>query len=244
VKADMAEEMRKELGVFMVYRERESTAQGERVYVDLTPEQARVYHELEDTCLAELEDGSLLKAKAGVAMMTRLRQVADGLGTVTDNRLSDSSKVVKTLEVIRDTWERGDDYAIFVWYKPTAHALLNAIETELGEQSWLVTGDIPQKERTHALARFRAGERRVFIGTIPTIGESVNLQRANHVIRVNRAWNPALNRQVLDRVDRQGQTRPVYLTDIIARGTVDELAVLPNLANKEALRKAVLGGGL
>jgi hypothetical protein len=35
----------------------------------------------------------------------------------------------------------------------------------------------------------------------------------------------------------------VFLTDIIARNTVDELHVLPVLANKEALKAAIFGGG-
>ena len=34
----------------------------------------------------------------------------------------------------------------------------------------------------------------------------------------------------------------VYMTDVIAEGTVDDLVVQPNLANKEALRAVVFGG--
>jgi SNF2 family DNA or RNA helicase len=71
--------------------------------------------------------------------------------------------------------------------------------------SWVVTGDVPRRTAPRH-PRFQAGERRVFIGTIPTLGESVNLQRANHVIRVDRSFNPALNQQAVDRVDRQGQS--------------------------------------
>jgi SNF2 family DNA or RNA helicase len=58
----------------------------------------------------------------------------------------------------------------------------------------------------------------VFIGTLSTLGESVNLQRACNVGRLDRAWNPMLNVQAEDRVFRQGQTRNVTITDLHRRG--------------------------
>ena len=59
---------------------------------------------------------------------------------------------------------------------------------------------------------------------------------------MDRSFNPAMNQQAVDRCDRQGQKRGVYLTDIVAENTVDDLVVLPNLANKDALRGVVFGG--
>ena len=75
-----------------------------------------------------------------------------------------------------------------------------------------------------------------------TLSESVNLQRASQVIFLDRSWNPAQNIQARDRVYRNGQTKPVTVVDIVARNTVDELRVLPTIANKEALRRLILGG--
>jgi SNF2 family DNA or RNA helicase len=79
------------------------------------------------------------------------------------------------------------------------------------------------------------------IGSIATMGESVNLQRANRVIRIELSFNPALNQQAVDRCDRQGQERTVYCHDIVARNTVDTAVVEPTLGNKEALRAVVFG---
>jgi SNF2 family DNA or RNA helicase len=74
------------------------------------------------------------------------------------------------------------------------------------------------------------------------MGESVNLQSASNAVFLDRSWNPATNAQAADRIYRIGQTKPVTITHIVARGTVDEERVLPAIANKEALRKIVLGG--
>jgi SNF2 family DNA or RNA helicase len=237
---DRVEAMRDELGRFMCYREKENLATPATYHAPLTATQRSAYEELQELCLAELEDGTRVKAEHGIAMLTKLRQVATGLDLLSEG-IGDSSKLDAAVDIIKRRLVEGDDFVVFVWYKMTASALQARLLSELGLEAWVVTGDVPQKERADMIARFQAGERRVFIGTIPTLGESVNLQRANHVIRIDRSFNPALNQQAVDRVDRQGQEREVYLTDIIAPDTVDELVVMPNLANKSALKAAILG---
>lgn len=232
--------MRDELGRFMVLREKKSKTINTTVKVQLTPSQQQAYDELAQTCLTQLEDGTRIKAAAGVSMLTRLRQVASGLDTV-GQKVNDSSKIDACIDVVKQySVERDDDFVVFAWYKSTAYELARRLEAE-GIYAHVITGNTPQKERTEIISAFQKGDGRVLIGTIPTMGESINLQRANHVIRLDRSFNPALNLQAVDRVDRQGQTREVYLTDIIAAGTVDEFVVLPTLLNKDAMRACVFG---
>jgi SNF2 family DNA or RNA helicase len=242
--------IRDELGVFMIVREKTSKAVSARIDVDLRPAQRRAYDELVDDYVTQLDDGTAILAEAGVAMLTRLRQVASGLELLT-HRLSASSKLDAAVEKILKYPE--DDYFVAVWYKASAYALRDRLEAE-GLHAWVITGDVDMKARGPIIEQTREAAARkplyaqvtaqppvVLIGTIPTLGESVNLQHLNHVIRIDRSWNPALNRQVVDRVDRTGQTRTVYLDDIVAKDTVDELVVMPNLANKDAFRAMVLG---
>lgn len=237
---DRVEAMRDELGRFMVYREKASLAQAETIKVPLSPTQQKVYTDLAETCLAELEDGTRIKAVTGIGMLTKLRVVASGLDLVS-HQVEDSSKLDAVVARVQECSPRGDDFVIFVWYKSSARALHERLAA-IGVDSWVITGDVKQTDRTEIIRAFTAGEKRVLIGTIPTMGESVNLQRANHVIRLDRSFNPALNQQAVDRCDRQGQTREVYLTDVVAADTVDELVVMPNLANKQAMRAVVFGG--
>jgi len=48
--------------------------------------------------------------------------------------------------------------------------------------------------------------------------------------------------QARDRVYRNGQTRHVTVTHIVAADTVDESHILPKVADKAALRRILLGG--
>ena len=50
----------------------------------------------------------------------------------------------------------------------------------------------------------------------------LNLTRADHVVHVDRWWNPAVEEQATDRAYRIGQTRPVQVHRMITRGTIEE----------------------
>ena len=243
VQPHAVEPMRRELGAWMTYRRKEDELDLPPktvvdVRLDLSPAQRKAYDELVETCLTELPTGERLRSEDGIAMLGKLRQVATGLDLISD-KVTDSVKLDYAVEMIRDSED--DEFVVFAWYKSAVAALEQRL-TAKGVTCWSITGDTPQKDRDDAITRFAAGERRVFVGTLSTLGESVNLQRANNAVFLDRSWNPGTNAQATDRVYRQGQKRPVTITHLIAKDTVDELNVLPTLANKEALRAAILGG--
>lgn len=232
--------MRRELGAFMCYRrksdELDLPAKTEQtLLVDLSTKQRKAYDEVRDQFWTILDDGQVIKTDNVLAQLTKLRQIATGLdlegGTVTD-----STKLDLALELIRDNEDEA--FVVFSWFKANAKAAAAA----LGDDAFLVTGDVPHHKRADYIQRFMAGERRVFVGTLATLSESVNLQRASNAIFLDRHWNPATNVQAADRIYRIGQTKPVTITHLVARNTVDELRVLPTLASKEALRRLIFGG--
>ena len=57
--------------------------------------------------------------------------------------------------------------------------------------------------------RFQADDRarRVFLLSLKAGGTGLNLTAANHVVHVDRWWNPAVEDQATDRAFRIGQTR-------------------------------------
>lgn len=242
--------MREELGVFTLVREKVDQSIHSEIRVELSPGQRKAYDDLVDTMLARLEDDTLVFAEAGVVQLTRLRQVAAGLDLLS-NEVKDSSKINATVARIQECFM--DDFFVATWHKAGAYSLADRLE-ELGYPVFVVTGDVADGERNRRLKASRdavierpQGRKRVgwksvvVIGTIATLGESINLQHLNHVITVELSFNPALNRQVVDRVDRTGQTRIVYHDNVVAIGTVDETVVLPRLATKNAMRAMLLG---
>lgn len=243
VKIEMLDEMRDELGRFFCYRTKEDEldlpARTEQtLLVDLTPAQRKVYTELAEDYFAQLPDGGMVKAADGLALLTRLRQVATGLNLVSDE-LTDSSKQDLAVDLITDSPDEA--FVVFSWFKAAARSLASRLET-LNIQCFVVDGDTKHSDRADYIGRFQSGEGRVFLGTLSTIGESITLHRSSNAIFLDQAWNPSTNTQAADRIYRIGQHRPVTITKLVARGTVDELRVLPVLHEKEALRRLILGG--
>lgn len=243
IKIERLEDLRQELGVFMVYRRKEDELDlpektEQTLLVDLSAPQRQAYDELLTTCLTELDDGSRIKAADGLVMLGKLRQIASGLDLV-GSEVRDSSKLDLAVELISDAEDEA--FVVFTWYKANGHTLQDRLAVR-GIESFVVDGEVPHDSRAAAIAAFQAGERRVFIGTLATLAESVTLHRATNAIFIDRSWNPAQNVQAEDRIYRIGQDRPVTITHIVAKNTVDELRVLPVIANKEALRRLILGG--
>lgn len=242
LKPGREEALQSELGVWMTYRRKEDELDlppktHVEVKLDLSPSQRKVYDDLKHALIAELDDGTSVKvSNTGIAMLAKLRQVATGLDLV--GNVVDSTKLDYAVELISDGAD--DEFVVFSWYKSAVYKLSDRL-TAAGIEHFAVTGDTPQAKREEMIARFMHGEGQVFIGTLATLGESVNLQRANKVIRLDRDYNPMLNVQAEDRVFRIGQQRPVTIWDLVAKDTVDELRVTPALASKSIVRAMVLG---
>lgn len=237
-KAETLDELRAELGVFCVYRRKDDELDlpGKirvPVLLDLEGKQAKAYDEMLQQFYTILEEGDVLKASNVLAQLNQLRQIATYVEGVP------SVKLDYAVEQIKDS--DGEPTVVFSWYKAPLLELERRLE-KAGVPAVVVTGDVKQEDRSQLIEDFQRGKGQVFAGTISTLGESVTLHRASQAIRLDRHWNPAVNDQTDDRLYRIGQTRHVTITDLIARGTVDELRVLPALASKEALRRAVFGG--
>ena len=98
------------------------------------------------------------------------------------------------------------------------------------------------RAREQMVAAFQAGAAPVFLLSLKAGGTGLNLTRADHVIHVDRWWNPAVEDQATDRAYRIGQTRPVQVHRMITRGTIEE-KIAEMLGRKRALADAVLGRG-
>ena len=98
------------------------------------------------------------------------------------------------------------------------------------------------REREAMVARFQDGDVPVFLLSLKAGGTGLNLTRADHVIHVDRWWNPAVEEQATDRAHRIGQTKPVQVHRLVTRGTIEE-RVAELLNRKRALAESVLGRG-
>jgi SNF2 family DNA or RNA helicase len=81
----------------------------------------------------------------------------------------------------------------------------------------------------------------VFLISLKAGGVGLNLTAADTVIHYDPWWNPASENQATDRAWRIGQTQPVFVYKLIARGTLEE-KIQDMQRRKGDLANALLAG--
>ena len=77
-------------------------------------------------------------------------------------------------------------------------------------------------DRQRRVDAFQAGDIEVFLISLKAGGTGLNLTRADTVIHYDPWWNGAAQAQATDRAYRIGQTRPVFVYNLIAASSVEE----------------------
>ena len=73
-------------------------------------------------------------------------------------------------------------------------------------------------------------------------GTGLTLTAANHVVHVDRWWNPAVEDQATDRAFRIGQRRNVQVRKFVCAGTVEE-KIAAMIQEKRGLAAKIVGTG-
>ncbi|MEP9384302.1 DEAD/DEAH box helicase [Nocardioides sp. KR10-350] len=214
----------------------------------LTREQTVLYEAYVRDTMARIErlDGDDPTRRGLVLMLlTGLKQICNHPAQFLkqqSGRIAGRSQKIDVLDELLETVVSEDGGAlVFTQYVAMAR-LLEAHWSQVGIPHQFLHGGTPVRERERMVAAFQAGEVPVFLLSLKAGGTGLNLTRADHVVHVDRWWNPAVEDQATDRAHRIGQTNPVQVHRLVTRGTVEE-RVAELLRRKRALAEAVLGRG-
>jgi superfamily II DNA or RNA helicase len=100
-----------------------------------------------------------------------------------------------------------------------------------------LTGSTPDRQKP--IDAFQTGRADVFLISLKAGGAGLNLVGADTVIHYDPWWNPAAQAQATDRAHRIGQTKPVFVHDLIVAGSVEE-RMLSLQRHKRDLAEAIL----
>ena len=194
-------------------------------YIDLEPEQFKVYEELRKTGLAELESGEV-SAPLIITKMLRLQQVTGGFlqADDADKPVQVGTAKLKALrEVIDDVVaDAGDKLVIFARFLPEVHAIVQLLD-DIGIQHGVIYGAIKQEERGEIVDRFQNDpDCKVFVAQIQTAGLGITLHAASTAVFYSMDFSFANYAQAMARIHRIGQKYPCTYINLVARGTIDE----------------------
>ncbi len=216
-----------------------------KVYCNLTREQAALYRTLVDRLLSGV-DQTVGMARRGMvlATLTKLKQVcnhpahllADGSPLA-----GRSGKLALLEEVLEEALGIGEKAVVFTQYAQLAHLLAPYLTERLGAEVAVFHGGLSRSARDALRLRFDdpAGPP-VLMASLRAGGVGINLTAANHVVHLDRWWNPAVERQATDRTHRIGQTKTVQVRTFICTGTLEE-RIDALLEQKAALAETIVG---
>ena len=218
-----------------------------KVWCPLTPEQASLYQAVVDDMMNRIGSSTGIERRGNVlAAMTRLKQVCNHPAHLLHDgsRLAGrSGKLARLQELAEEIVAEGDKALVFTQYAEFGSLLAPYLAAHLDRPVLWLHGGLSKTRRDELVTRFQTDpEPMIFLLSLKAAGTGLNLTAANHVIHVDRWWNPAVEDQATDRAYRIGQSRNVQVRTFICTGTIEE-RVDEMIERKRALAQSVVGTG-
>ncbi|XAN44459.1 SNF2-related protein [Micromonospora oryzae] len=217
------------------------------VLCNLTAEQAALYRAVVDDMMARIESTDGIERRGLVlAAMTRLKQVCNHPAQLLrdGSALPDrSGKLARLEEILDEVLAAGEKALLFTQYAEFGGMLRGHLSARFGREVLFLHGGVGKADRDAMVTRFQsdAGPP-LFVLSLKAGGTGLTLTAANHVVHVDRWWNPAVEDQATDRAFRIGQRRRVQVRKFVCAGTVEE-KVAAMIAEKRSLAASVVGTG-
>lgn len=197
---------------------------------ELSATQARLYRAIAQAArrdiFAKIEEDGLDATRMHVlAALTRLRQVCAHPGLLVAEYIDEpqaGAKFEAFVETLGDIIGGGHRVLVFSAFSSMLKIMrrrLDGLEVPYG----YLDGSVKDKDRSSEVARFMSPDGApVFLCSLKAGGVGLTLTAADYVVLYDPWWNPAVERQAVDRTHRIGQHRAVTAYRMITRGTVEQ----------------------
>jgi len=219
----------------------------QKVYCQLTPEQASLYAAVVKDVEEQLETVDGIQRKGLIlSTLMKLKQVCnhpaqflqDGSAFAGER----SHKLQRLSEMAEEAISSGDSLLVFTQFAEVGSALQEYVARTLHFNTFYLHGGTSREQRERMIEAFQDPETdpSVFILSLRAGGVGLNLTRANHVFHFDRWWNPAVEDQATDRAFRIGQRKNVFVHKFVVLGTVEE-RIDQMIEEKKRLAGAIVG---
>ncbi|MDP2097581.1 MAG: DEAD/DEAH box helicase, partial [Methylobacter sp.] len=218
-----------------------------KIYCNLSKEQAALYEVVVNDVLAQLEEAEGIQ-RQGLMLSTlmKLKQVCnhpmqflqDG-SAFTPER---SHKLERISEMLEEAMEQGDSVLVFTQFTEIGENLERYLAKEKRYKTYYLHGGTPRSKRELMISDFQDTETgpAVFILSLKAGGVGITLTQANHVFHFDRWWNPAVENQATDRAFRIGQQKNVFVHKFVTLGTLEE-RIDQMISDKQKMADSIVG---
>lgn len=208
--------------------------------VQMTPVQERLYTEMREFAVSELESGALSSVSIKLTMLLRLHQIVCGHVKDDDGEVHHVDN--NRLDALLATLEETSGKAI-IWsaYRHDTERMVEALVKQYSESSVAQFHGGNTKTRQDDVRRFKTDpECRFMISNQQSGGYGNTWTEATTVVYYSNSYDLEKRMQSEDRAHRSGQTRSVTYVDLVSSGTVDE-KILSALRSKINISDQIMG---
>ncbi|WP_328812394.1 DEAD/DEAH box helicase [Rhodococcus sp. NBC_00297] len=218
---------------------------------NLTAEQASLYQAVVDEMMRQIAESEGMARKGAVlGALTRLKQVCnhpahflDDGSTVLRRGKHRSGKLALVDDILDSVLGDGEKALLFTQFTAFGSMVAPYLERRFGVPVPFLHGGVSKGRRDAMVEEFQsAGGPPIMVLSLKAGGTGLNLTAANHVVHLDRWWNPAVENQATDRAFRIGQRKDVQVRKLLCVGTVEE-RIDTMLTTKKDLADLAVGSG-
>jgi superfamily II DNA or RNA helicase len=151
------------------------------------------------------------------------------------------NKLEKIRELVRAAADRGEKTIVFSGLRTMVGAIVTHLQAH-GLPVLPITAEVAAKRRFGLIQEFsRSPDVCAIVASLNCLNRGFTITAANHVILVDLEYSPEATEQAEDRVHRPGQTKPVYISYLLSRDTIDQVMHEILVQKAEAIRHAIDG---
>ncbi|MCP2277311.1 DEAD/DEAH box helicase [Nocardia amikacinitolerans] len=221
------------------------------VRANLTVEQAALYQAVVDDMMEKIKSAKGMARKGAVlGALTRLKQVCnhpahflgDGSGVLARGKHR-SGKLALVEDVVDAVLADGEKALLFTQFREFGELVAPFLAERFGAPIPFLHGGVPKGRRDAMVTGFQAEDGPpLMLLSLKAGGTGLNLTAANHVVHLDRWWNPAVENQATDRAFRIGQRRAVQVRKLVCVDTIEE-RIDEMINGKRRLADLAVGAG-
>ena len=207
-----------------------------RVYVHLPEKAMKLYKDLEDKLLIDIENGQVTAMNAAVAV-GKCQQIANGAiyldGEERETQEVHDEKLTAVADIVEEL--SGQPCIIGYHFKHDLERL-----QKLFPDAPVIGSGVSGDKMTGIINRWNMGQTPVLLAHPQSAGHGLNLQGAGHaVIWFSNTWSLEIFEQFIRRLWRQGQRNNIVVHQIIAKKTIDE-AIVAAINSKDKTQQSLM----
>jgi SNF2 family DNA or RNA helicase len=208
-------------------------------YVELTPEQKKVYQQMKQEAIAFL-DGKMQSSATVMTQLMRFHQITCGHFTADDGTIKDlpCSRLGELMNILENI-----EGKTIIWshYTHDVRRIIAEIKKVYGEESVVdYYGATNTDARSVNIKKFQTDDKcRFFVGTTHTGGYGITLTAGSNMIYFSNGYDLEKRQQSEARIDRIGQTKKMTYIDIMTSDTIDE-RIVKALRNKVDIANTIM----